>query len=195
MPIRIVLLYVKQSGGDFVENAKMLKLLTKGDIDSFEYLVQLYEKKIYVYIYAMIKSRETSKDLTQDVFIKVYKNLYKYNPDYPIKPWIFKIAYNTTINYIKKNKKHLSDVSIDKPSTIVFSKDDSYKIDFKNALYAELNKLKPECRTIVILRLIEDMSFEQIAYMLNSSIASVKLKFYRSRKVLMENLKEYELEG
>lgn len=140
----------------------------------------------------MTRNHEAAEDLTQDVFIKVYKNLYKYNPDYPIKPWIFKIAYNPTVNYIRKNKRHLSDVSIDEPSAIVFSEDYSKKIDFKNILYIEL---KPICRTIVILRLLEDMPFGQIAYMLNSSLASVKLKFYRSRKILIANLKKYDLEG
>lgn len=186
---------MKANGGEVMESEQMLKLLTKGDTGSFEQLVDNYEKKIYGYIYTMIRSRETAKDITQDVFINIYKNLYKYDPEYPIKPWIFKIAYNTTMNYIRKNKKHLSDIPIDKLSTSTASKDNSGKIDFKNELYTELNKLKPICRTIVILRLIEDMPFEQISCMLNISVSSVKHRFYRSKSTLMDNLKKYELEG
>ncbi|MDP4178106.1 MAG: sigma-70 family RNA polymerase sigma factor [Bacillota bacterium] len=164
--------------------------LLKGDIVSFEYLVTFYEKKIYCFIYNIVHNRSIAEDLTQDVFVKIYENIYKYNSEYPIEPWMFKICYNLTLNYLKKNK--LEAIKLQnyvEPG----DKFEEYitKCETREIILKEIRSFKPDIRAILQLRIIEDFSFEQIAEILNKSTASIKLKFYRSRKVLIKNLSEY----
>lgn len=175
-------------------NRNTLISLQKGDIDSFGWLVNTYEKKIFYFIYNMTRNRDMSQDLTQDTFIKIYKNIYKYNPDYPIEPWIYKIAHNIVLDFLKKNKNKLQEVSLSscinniKENDIDSSLSD---IELKDLLQRELQSLKPDIRMIIILRIQKDLSFEQIAFILNKSVPSVKLKFYRNKKILIQNIEKY----
>jgi RNA polymerase sigma factor, sigma-70 family len=165
----------------------ILKNLNKGDILAFECLVDLYERRIYGFIYNITHDYSLTEDLTQDVFLKVYQNIYRYNPDYPIKPWIFKIAYNITVNYLKKNK--IKEVELDDRIQKCCSvEDDVNRLEIKQAVLQGIQHLKPNCRAIFALRIVEDLPFEQIAQMLQTSTASVKLKFYRNRKFLIKSL-------
>jgi RNA polymerase sigma factor, sigma-70 family len=155
------------------------------DVHSFEYILGNYEKKIFTFIYHMVNNPETARDLTQDVFIKVYKNLHRYNAEYSLKPWIYKIAYNTAVTFIKKNKHTITDTLIE---SIPANKDDISDFEMRYVIINELSAFDSECRAIFILRFIDDLSFDQIALMLGSTTASVKMKFYRNRKVLIEKL-------
>lgn len=171
-----------------MEDEKNLKLLSKNDDTAFEWLVNFYEKRIFGFIYNMIHNRDTAEELTQDTFVKIYENLYKYNSKRPIKPWIFKIAYNITLNYIKKNKKSmfLKEVS----HTDMFQEEIN-NIEIKDILIRELDDIKPDSRMIVILKIMEDLTFEQIASMIGISVSSTKLKFYRSKKFLIKKIGKY----
>lgn len=165
------------------------KEFIKGDIDSFEYIVSCYEKKIYGFIYNMLRDKCSTEDLTQEVFIKVYQNCYKYNSELPIEPWLFKIAYNITINYLKKSKNRLKETAMEEQYNEIPDYDSQIgSFETRLIVLKELEELSPECRAIFIFRILQDLPFEQIAIMTGATVASVKLKFYRNRKVITEKL-------
>jgi RNA polymerase sigma-70 factor (ECF subfamily) len=140
----------------------------------------------------MIHDTDAAKDLTQYVLINVYKNLYKYNPEYPIEPWLFKITHNITLNYIRKNKKRINDIPLQEIIGSEVSREATIEdFETRELILKEINSLKSDCREIFILRVMEDLSFEQIAEILNKSTTSVKLKFYRSRKGIIERTSHY----
>lgn len=181
-----------------MSNKSILISLQKGDIDSFEWLVNSYEKRIFYFIYSMVHNHDIAQDLTQDSYVKIYKNLYKFNPDYPIEPWIYRITYNVVLDFIKKNKNSLQEISLSSCINYIKENDADSSlsdIEFKDMLQRELQSLKPDTRMIIILRAVNDLSFEQIALILNKSVPSVKLKFYRNRKIFIQNLEKYIKEG
>ena len=146
----------------------------------------------------MVHNHDMAQDLTQDSYIKIYKNLYKYNPDYPIEPWIYRIVYNVVIDFLRKNKNRLQEVSLSSCVNNIKGKDADSSlsdIEFKDMLQRKLKSLKPDIRMIIILRAVNDLSFEQIAFIVNKSVPSVKLKFYRNRKIFIHNLEKYIKEG
>lgn len=172
-----------------MEYKSILRELPKGSIEAFEFLVNTYERRIYCFIYNIIHNTEESEDLTQDVFIKIYKNSYKYNPKFPIEPWLFKITYNAVINYIKKNKNALKEIPIESNLyNYKSSDDDMIGFETRDMILKEINSLKPEIRMIMYLRIIEDLSFYQISEVLGITDSSAKLKFYRNKKVLIKKL-------
>lgn len=158
---------------------------------SFERLLNNYEKRVYGLIYNIIKDQYITQDLTQDAFLKVYQNLYKYNSEYPIEPWIFKIAYNVTINYLKKNKNRINEIQLDeKINNACIFEDNIDIVETQESILNAMRSFTPDCKAIFVLRIIEDLTFEQIAEILGTSAASVKLKFYRHRKILINELSE-----
>lgn len=182
-----------------IENNGGFKILMENKSENtytrlFEKLINNYEKKIYSFIYNMVRDKYMTQDLTQDVFLKVYQNLYKYNNEYPIEPWVFKIAYNTTLNYLKKNKNRIKEVQLDENlNSICLSDDNMVSIEIQETILKTMNSFSPDCKAIFTLRITEDLTFEQIAEILGTSAASVKLKFYRHRKILIDKLSQEEV--
>lgn len=161
---------------------------------SFEKIINSYEKKVYSFIYNMVRDKYMTQDLTQDVFLRIYQNLYKYNSEYPIEPWIFKIAYNVTINYLKKNKNKATEIQLgEKINDICIFNDNMASIEIQETILETMRSFPSDCKAIFTLRIIEDLSFEQIAEILGTSAASVKLKFYRHRKILIDKFHQEEV--
>lgn len=160
-------------------------------ISLFEKLINSYERKVYRFIYNMIREHYITQDLTQDVFLKIYQNLYKYNSEYPIEPWIFRIAYNVTANYLKKNKNRVNEIQLEEKINSIYTNEDNISgIEIQEIILKTINSFSPDCKAIFVLRILEDLTFEQIAEILGTSAASVKLKFYRHRKILINELSE-----
>lgn len=170
-----------------MEEKLVINKLKGFDTNTFEYIINSYEKKVYRFIYNMIHDEFMAQDLTQEVFIKIYKNFYKYNKEYPFEAWMFKIAYYTTLNYLKKNKKNELQFN-EEFNNKETSEDYINNFELRDTILQELQSFTPECRAIYILRLFDDLSFEQIAQMLGITTAAAKLKFYRNRKVLIKKL-------
>lgn len=169
-----------------MNDSYLLESLIRGDAGSFNDLVEMYEKMIYRFIYQMVHDVQTAEDLTQDVFIKVYQNLYKINNEFLLKPWIFKIAYNITLNYLKRNRRNIT-YSIDEN---IPGGDCIGQYETRQVILESIQSLKPDCRAIFILKLVEDLSFEQIAAILGISTGAVKMKFYRNKKELVNRLSQ-----
>lgn len=169
-----------------MNDSYLLESLVRGDAGSFNDLVEMYEKMIYRFIYHMVHDAQTAEDLTQDVFIKVYQNLYKINNEFLLKPWFFKIAYNITLNYLKRNRRNIT-YSIDEN---IPGGDCIGQYETRQVILESIQSLKPDCRAIFILKLVEDLSFEQIAAILGISTGAVKMKFYRNKKELVNKLSQ-----
>ena len=83
------------------EDKILIKKILKGDISSFEKLMKKYEKRIYNFIFRMVRNEEPSRELTQDFFIKLYTVLYKFNFEYKFSTWGYRICYNMVIDHIR----------------------------------------------------------------------------------------------
>lgn len=170
-----------------MDEACLAERLVSGDMDYFEELVNLYHKRIYDFSYRMVHNRSSAEDITQDVFIKVYQNIHKLNSAFALKPWIFKIAYTVSVNYLRKNKN----IAVDIESMEIASGQDCISAhETRLTVLKEVESLSTDCRAIFLLRIMEDLSFEQISIMMDSSVNSVKAKFYRSRKTIIARLSE-----
>lgn len=166
-----------------VEDLDLVKDILKGNIDSFNLIIYKYEAPIYRFILAMIKNPEDAKDLTQEVFITLYNKLYTYRGKSKFSSWLYQIARNRCLDYLKRNKK-----------VIQLSIENAWDISSKEPLpeqVMELNETRKELqrfvkgldditRQILILRgLREDLRFDDIAEILNVNVSTVKTKYYR----------------
>lgn len=162
-----------------------------GDIKSFENLLYLYEKRIFSYIYRFVSHKENAEDIAQETFLKVYRNLKNFNAQYKFKTWLYTIATHTTYDWLRKAKKQQELFIIDDvdSSFETIAPGDAYK-DIENIEYIDnaLQKLKPEYQTVINLFFREQLTYEEIAKILNVPLNTVKTYLYRAKKTLLAEL-------
>jgi RNA polymerase sigma-70 factor (ECF subfamily) len=177
-----------------------IKDILDGNSRSFEILEKQYRRIVASLIRRMIKDEDDVKDLTQETFIKAFSNLDKYQFNYNFSSWLFKIASNTCIDFIRK--KRFPTVSISKSGNDSENeqdyeiKDESYVPDFylmanerKKALLDAIESLPENYKEIIRLRHSEDMDYVDISKKLNLPLGTVKAHLFRARKMLYYFLK------
>jgi RNA polymerase sigma factor (sigma-70 family) len=155
-----------------------------------------YHDAIFNFIFRMVREREQVEDLTQEAFIKAFASLGSFNDEYAFSTWLYKIATNNSIDFIRKKKLQM--FSIDKPieskdSDFTFElPDDSYEpvAGQKVAMLNEaIDRLPEKYRMVIRLRHVEERSYEEIARQLKLPIGTVKAHIFRARELLYKQLK------
>lgn len=159
-----------------------------------------YHDAIFNFVYRMVRDREQVEDLTQEAFIKAFSSLKNFNEEYAFSTWLYKIATNNCIDYIRRRKLQM--YSIDKPieskdSDYVFElPDDSYEADRDLIsdqkavlLHQAIDQLPEKYRRVIQLRHAEEKSYEEIAEILHLPIGTVKAHIFRARELLYRQLK------
>jgi len=166
----------------------------KGDINSFEELMTLYQGKLFNFISKMTASREDAEEITQEVFIKVYKNLYKYNNRWSFSTWIYRIAINTLRSEYRK-VKNIKNVDFyanvpELPANFSDYPDIAYEIKEQRVEIIKLiDGLKEDQKTALLLRCMQDFSFKEIGDILGISPEAAKMKIQRAKQTIC---KKYE---
>jgi len=183
--------------------SQLVKKSMDGDLDAFEELISLFDKKIYNYCLRMTNNRSDAEDLAQEVFLKVYKNLKNFRKDSKFSTWIYRIAYNTCVdNYRKKRLKLLplnkiideeqQDIDIPSPGPLP---EEQVISNEKYSLIKEcIAQLKPRYKSAIILRDIHNYSYREIAEILDIPIGTVKSDINRGRALLRKVLKSRLIE-
>ncbi|HQA57894.1 MAG TPA: sigma-70 family RNA polymerase sigma factor [Acetivibrio sp.] len=168
-----------------------------GDNDAFCVLVTRYKKLIYSVVYNMINNKEEVNDIVQEVFIKIYSALDKYNPEYKFSTWAVRIATNCCLDYIRK--KRIDAISIEEAigvSDNIDTPEEEYiKNEKKKRINDELNRLPEKYRIPLILFHKNGLSYDEIAQVLKEPMSIVKNRLYRARLMLRESLSSEREEG
>ena len=183
------------------EDAALIRRALKGDQKAFKRLRLKYYDAIYSVIYRMIRDKEEVSDLTQEAFIKAFTSLASFNEEYAFSTWLFKIATNNSIDYIRRKK--LQTFSIDKP---IESKDSDYTFEIPDSTYEAdtllisnqrkkflddaISSLPPRYRQVIILRHVEEKEYQEIAELLKLPLGTVKAHIFRARELLYKKLRD-----
>jgi len=183
-----------QQDMDLVEKAR------KGDQLAYGELLSRYRDAIYFMLLKMVNSPVDAEDLTIEAFGKAFKNIDQYTPNYAFSTWLFKIATNNCIDFIRK--KRTTHVSLDQtmdgedslaPSSMIpaDTPDPESTMITKQKIKhmrSVVSKLKPRYRTLVELRYFKEYSYEEIASELDIPIGTVKAQLFRARELLLNIL-------
>lgn len=176
---------------DLVERAK------KGDQAAYAELLGRYRDAIYFMLLKMVNSQVDAEDLTIEAFGKAFKNIDQYTPNFAFSTWLFKIASNNCIDFIRK--KRASHISLDQtidgedslaPSSMIQSDDpdpEAYMINKQKIKHMRkvVSRLKPRYRELVELRYFKEYSYDEIAVELDIPIGTVKAQLFRARELLL----------
>lgn len=166
-----------------------------GDTNAFSYLVDNYKSMVFSLAFKMTKNREEAEEISQDTFIKAYKNLNKFKGDSKFSTWLYRIAYHTSLDNLKKNKNNNSTFEINE---ITFNQIQSVEnilegIERKERakiMDACLNKLADEERSIIWMFYYDELSLKEIIKVTDLSEANLKVKLHRARKKLLAIVEE-----
>ncbi|WP_068841600.1 RNA polymerase sigma factor [Flavobacterium chilense] len=167
----------------------------QGETNAFAMLVNRYKDMIYTLALKMIKNREEAEEVAQDTFIKIFNSLSKFKGDSKFSTWIYKIAYNTCLDRLKKNKKEEQNISIDEFSShLIKTMDNALSAledkERKQTIQNCLNLLPSEENFLLTLFYFENQNLEEIGKIMSINANNVKVKLFRSRQKLAVILKK-----
>jgi RNA polymerase sigma-70 factor (ECF subfamily) len=173
-----------------------------GNLFAFNELLFLYEKEIFGYIYRLVRQKQDSEDLTQEIFIKVYKNIKSVESEKNFRAWLYKIATNTVYDFWRK-KMGKVEISFDKLETFAFTNNEqnhgletnyaylpSVNMDSAREVEMALANIKPIYKAVLLLFYKEDLSYKEIAKILEKPINTVKTYIRRAKKALKDELEK-----
>ncbi|OOG68092.1 RNA polymerase sigma factor [Flavobacterium sp. A45] len=180
---------------DKLSDQHYINQIIRGDTNVFSVLVDRYKEMIFTLALKMIKNREEAEEVSQDTFVKVYNSLNKFKGDSKFSTWIYRIAYNTCLDRLKKNKKDESTISIDEFSDhLVKTLDNALSAledkERKQTIQNCMNLLSREENFLLTLYYFDDQNLDEIAKIMDINSNNVKVKLFRSRKKLAVILKK-----
>lgn len=168
----------------------LLSDLKAGKIYAFDKMLSIFEKPIFNYVYRLVGHKQDAEDLTQDVFIKVFKNRETINLDKNFKSWVFKIATNTVFDWFRSKQRKLEILFEEKaltelPETIIDTP--AYYLTEREVERA-LETIKPEYKTVLMLFYYQGFSYDEIGSILGIPLNTVKTYIYRAKKELKKQI-------
>lgn len=172
-----------------------------GDTNAFAYLVDNYKGMIYTLAYKMTKSREEAEEISQDTFIKAYRNLSKFKGDSKFSTWLYRIGYHASLDVIKKNKKSnntfkINEVTFNQIKSVEDVLEGIERKERAEILDKCLTQLPEDERSMIWMFYYDELSLKEIIEVTQLSQANVKVKLHRARKRLLkivENTVEPEI--
>jgi RNA polymerase sigma-70 factor, ECF subfamily len=189
-------------------DADVVALAQRGREAAYRELIRRYERPVFSLVFRMVRDRELAEDLAQDTFIKVLQHIDRYRPEFKFSSWLFKIANNVAIDHLRR--RQLATVSMDgSPHAVTADSVQATSFDVSahgesaldrleakelgSAIEDAIATLRPEYRACILLRHVEDKSYEEIAATLDLPLGTVKTYIHRARhelRGLLEHLKE-----
>ena len=182
---------------DTDEDNKIITQILNGDRQAYAYLVDKYKGAVYNLVYRMIDDHQETEDLAQEIFIRTYASLKKYDINRILFPWLYSIALNVLRNYQKKRKP----IQMPAENTISRNRetDEAHnpeimvdRMEQSRHLAAKIQILPDRQREAVVLRYYQDLAFKDIAQILDISLSTAKMRVYRGLEKLADllNLEE-----
>jgi RNA polymerase sigma-70 factor (ECF subfamily) len=184
-------------------DSQLIELVNAGHTNAFNSLVLRYRDRVFSVVYNMTSNREDANDVTQDVFVKAFHNIHRFQQKSTFFTWLYRIAVNTAISFIKKNRnrqffslENFEEEGISgKLAEILSSRKHSRRELLLQELQEKLNealqKLSVKHRTTVVLFEIEGLSHKDIGEILNCSEGTVRSRLHYAKNELQNYMKEY----
>jgi RNA polymerase sigma-70 factor (ECF subfamily) len=192
------------------DDRELVTLALEGRESAYRELLRRFRRPVFSLIYRMVRDRELAEDLAQETFVKAFNHLDTYKPGYKFSSWLFKIANNHTIDHLRRAR--IQTVSIhgsphaanpeqaERTSIVLESTDESPEEEvlareLGGEIEEAIGRLRPEYRTAILLRHIENRPYEEIAEIMDIPLGTVKTFIHRARGELREHLSHLKEEG
>jgi RNA polymerase sigma-70 factor (ECF subfamily) len=182
------------------------RALDQKDESAYAELLNRYRESVYYMIFKMSGNKDDVEDLVMEAFTRAFNKLHQYEPKYAFSTWLFRIATNVTIDFLRKkknentiylsNKPEGSDVELEGmiKTPLPNPEERSIKKQKIQIIRQVVDKLKPKYRELIILFYYEEMSHEEISKKLNLPIGTIKAQLFRARELMLQLLKNLDVQ-
>lgn len=184
-----------------IEDFALIDLAVQGDDAAYAKLLQRYKKAVYHMILKMVRNIDDAEDLTIESFAKAFKSLHRFKKDFTFSTWLFRIATNNTIDFIRKKKLNTlsientftdddgQSVSIDVEDENLDPQEETIRAQKAELMQLFVDKLPSKYQKLVRLRYFHELSYEEIAEELDAPLGTVKAQLHRARELMFEMVK------
>jgi RNA polymerase sigma-70 factor (ECF subfamily) len=182
-----------------LKDDELIRQAQQGDLRSFDVLVRRYQKRVYFVAYRMVKNHDAADDIAQETFINAYGAIKSFKPGHSLYTWLYRICMNLAINHLKRSKFVVSESQFEEKASPLEREaatpdpaEDFASREMERKIELAIDSLPPKHKAVLLLRVYEDLSYEQIARTLNISVGTVMSRLFRARARLQEMLKGYK---
>jgi len=180
------------------DDYKIVQQVLKGKKEAFAELVEKYKKQVFNVAYRMTNDPEVAMDISQEAFVKIYKNLAQYNPQYKFSSWLLKSVNNLCVDYFRTRNDTTASLDVimeagaegllTRGSSVPSSAEEYEKTETRTELRAILKEaishLPLDYKSVVVLRHLQNLSYKEISQILNLPMGTIKARIFRARKML-----------
>jgi len=181
-----------------VEDADLIRQAARGNVESYNLLISRWEKRVYNYLLRITANREDALDLTQDVFLKAYQNLRKLDNPERFAPWLYRIAHNEAYSMFRKRRPEADVDEMEPVGTelgITVGGSSVFPIELSLSVASALERLTPEQREAVVLKIYQGFKFEEMSEILECPVSTVKSRLYTALELLKVELAPIQARG
>jgi len=181
-----------------VEDTDLIPQAARGNVEAYNLLVSRWEKRVYNYLLRITANREDALDLTQDVFLKAYQNLRKLDDPGRFAPWLYRIAHNEAYSMFRKRRPEADVDELEPESTetgITVGGSTVFPMELSLAVAGALERLSPDQREAVVLKIYQGFKFEEMADILGCPVSTVKSRLYTALELLKADLAPLKARG
>ena len=176
-----------------MDEYELIEAIGNGDALAFERLIKMYQGSVLNFIYKYIGDRFTAEDLAQEVFLRVYRSAAEFEPRGKVSTWIYKIAYNLSVNEVLRRKRMcvLSDAieEVEGKGLELKAPSPFKSPELKDALMEFIQRLPDKQKAALLLKVNEELSYAEIGNVLSTSVSSVESLIFRARENLRKMLR------
>ena len=183
------------------KDEELVELSLDGNRDAFRTVVVRYRTPIYNFCYRMVRNPEEAEDISQEVFLRIFRFLDRYNDQWKFSTWIYRIAFNLCVDALRKRKRNLSldnlipisaqDLQGELHAKEALPDAEVEQEEQRRYIRRAIDSLPPKYQTAITLYHLKDMSYEEIARMTDMPIGTVKTRVHRGRRMLVDKLQRY----
>jgi len=172
----------------------VMEAVKRGDLQQASLLFERYNKRIFNFLAQLTMDRSLAEDLTQNVFVRILKYRTSYREGLRFQSWIYQVARNVFSDHYQANKNKFSDfVDVEKVSDYLSDHNDAEEMDEKEKiLHRSMAKLSEEQRELLVLTRFQQMKYEEVAVIMDTTVANIKVKVHRAIAKLREHYFELE---
>lgn len=171
---------------DQISDADLVRGSRKGDEDSYKQLVTRYENRVYWLAHHMVGNAESARDIAQDAFIRVFRNIERFDTSRKFYTWLYQIVTNLSIDHLRRSGRQ-KPIDFDALGGVVDSKPEpgshSAKAELRRRVEEVLNRLPPKYKAVLVLRDLQGFSCQEIAEIVGCNNATARWRLHRSRKL------------
>jgi len=182
------------------DDQTLIRRILKGDRSSFEQLMQQYNKRMFNFIFRMVRDEEIAVELTQDFFIKIFTVIHKYNFQYKFSTWAYRICYNLVIDHVRKQPVYVDSLDQNPLSrkqlagTDQVVREDGFtnleKAEMRDYIWAMVDRIPEKYRYLILLRYQQGLKYEEIAGVTDLPVGTVKNRIFKAKELIRREIAE-----